>query len=103
MHLGTQHQVLWAGQRAGLVSQKRLVVEPSWSQLTSECQRFGHPPPRLNNQPWWTQPLEDLTIADHLSRGGYATHAIGKVGGTTRFPAACPDESADDSASAAHP
>ena len=42
MHLGTQHQVLWAGQRAGL-------------------------------------PLEDKTIADHLSARGYATHAIGKV------------------------
>jgi hypothetical protein len=26
---------------------KWLVVESSWSQLTSECQRFGHPP-RLN-------------------------------------------------------
>jgi|EP01049_Picozoa_sp_SAG25_P007249 hypothetical protein len=23
---------------------KRLVVESPWSQLTSECQRFGHPP-----------------------------------------------------------
>jgi hypothetical protein len=27
---------------------KRLVVQSPWSQLTSECQRFGHPP-RLNN------------------------------------------------------
>ena len=26
------------------VSQKQLVVESPWSQLTSECQRFGHPP-----------------------------------------------------------
>jgi hypothetical protein len=30
------------------VSPKRLVVESPWSQLTSECQRFGHPP-RLDN------------------------------------------------------
>jgi hypothetical protein len=29
---------------------KRLVVESPWSQLTSECQRFGHPP-RLDKQP----------------------------------------------------
>ena len=41
MHIGTQHQVLWAGQRAGL-------------------------------------PLEDKTIADHLSARGYTCHAIGK-------------------------
>ena len=27
---------------------KRLVVESPWSQLTSECRRFGHPP-RLND------------------------------------------------------
>jgi hypothetical protein len=32
--------------RAG--ESKRLVVEPPWSQLTSQCQRFEHPP-RLDN------------------------------------------------------
>eukprot|EP01047_Picozoa_sp_COSAG01_P021014 COSAG01_NODE_1206_length_11242_cov_29.405905_7_plen_160_part_00 len=30
---------------------KRLVVESPWSHLTSECQRFGHPP-RLDKQPF---------------------------------------------------
>jgi hypothetical protein len=30
---------------------KRLVVESPWSQFTSECQRFGHPP-RLDKQPF---------------------------------------------------
>jgi hypothetical protein len=36
----------------GAVSQsKRLVVETPWSQVTSECQQFGHPP-RLNNSPF---------------------------------------------------
>eukprot|EP01047_Picozoa_sp_COSAG01_P009470 COSAG01_NODE_389_length_17708_cov_111.404452_10_plen_194_part_00 len=31
-----------------------LVIGWLWSQLTSKCQRFGHPP-RLNNQPFATQ------------------------------------------------
>jgi hypothetical protein len=30
---------------------KRLVVESPWLQVTSECQRFGHPP-RLNKLPF---------------------------------------------------
>jgi hypothetical protein len=30
---------------------KRILVEPPWSQLTIECQRFWHPP-RLNHSPF---------------------------------------------------
>jgi hypothetical protein len=32
------------GARRRPVSEKRLVVESPWSQFTSECRRFGHPP-----------------------------------------------------------
>jgi hypothetical protein len=34
---------------------KRLVVESPWSQFTSECQRFGHPPRLDEWPPFWLQ------------------------------------------------
>jgi hypothetical protein len=39
---------LFSAPAGALGESKRLVVQSPWSQLTSECQRFGHPP-RLNN------------------------------------------------------
>eukprot|EP01047_Picozoa_sp_COSAG01_P005330 COSAG01_NODE_181_length_22873_cov_12.951392_8_plen_71_part_00 len=36
---------------AGACESNRLGVESPWSQSTSECQQFGHPP-RLNNWPF---------------------------------------------------
>jgi hypothetical protein len=53
-------RLLWLNsQRWGFVSRpsaivgesKRLLIESPWSQFTSECQRFGHPP-RLDKKPF---------------------------------------------------
>ena len=70
--LGSDHEIIWqagghrayggpqarAARRARAVSQsKRRVVESPWSQVTSECPRFGHPP-RLDKDPFGLQDRE---------------------------------------------
>eukprot|EP01047_Picozoa_sp_COSAG01_P009788 COSAG01_NODE_405_length_17466_cov_554.403697_20_plen_76_part_00 len=58
---------------------KRLVVESPWSQFTSECQRFGHPP-RLDKTPFG---LQDRRGDDYGPRAATAITGIAQPAAMT--------------------